>query len=77
MGTFASPTAAAQWARPALPAPATHSGRGGRITCLRNGIHYSLICYLSHKIRTLTHIQVSLKMEVGAFLNGILEFNKK
>lgn len=48
-----------------------------RITCLRNGIHYSLICYLSHKIRTLTHIQVSLKMEVGAFLNGILEFNKK
>lgn len=29
MGTFASPTAAAQWARPALPAPAAHSDHGG------------------------------------------------
>ena len=29
LGTLASPTAAAQWARPALPAPAAHSGRGG------------------------------------------------
>lgn len=29
LGTFASPTATAQWARPALPAPAALSGHGG------------------------------------------------
>lgn len=29
LGTLASPTAAAQWARPALPAPAAQSGRRG------------------------------------------------